>query len=140
MRVNRSRFGLAGLLAAGCLAAVTIAMSTGALAQAGRPEPPFQPGGPGGFGPGGPGGFRPGFPGGPMPQMVATTTRVYILRGRTLYAFDAGSLKLVAQTEVPEPQGGPGGPPPRAPPPPRSARALPGPCRCSGCRPRPPAR
>src|SRR5687767_107413 len=106
MRVNRSRFGLAGLLAAGCLAAVTIAMSTGALAQAGRPEPPFPPGG---FGPAGPGGFRPGGP--PMPQMVATGSRVFVLRGRTLYAFDAGSLRLVAQADLPGPQGGPGAPP-----------------------------
>lgn len=78
-----------------------------------RPEgqPGFQPGFPGGF-PGGPGMG----PMGPMmgaPTMTATATTVYVLRGNTLFAFDANTLRLKARTELPAPEfrpGGPGGP------------------------------
>lgn len=71
------------------------------------------PGGPGGpDGPGGPGGF-----GGPPPMgmgggpatVTATQSAVYVLRGNTLYAFNAQTLKPIAQVELPRPTGGPGG-------------------------------
>lgn len=118
---------------------------------AARPQAPGQPGepqdgfgGPGGFGggpggggrggfgggPGGPGGF--GGPGGPGmgmmmgggASMTANATTVFVMRGNQLLAFDAGTLRLKAQTELPMPQppggfggpngfGGPGGPDPR---------------------------
>ena len=46
--------------------------------------------------------------------MTATPSTVFVLRGSTLYAFDAGTLKLKAKTELPAPEfgpqgGGPGG-------------------------------
>lgn len=84
----------------------------------------FAPGGPEGFGgpggPGGPGGFGgPGGPGGMPPMMMmggggatmtATATAVYILRGNHLYAYDARSLSLLKDVELPRPEGaGPGG-------------------------------
>ncbi len=82
----------------------------------GGPGGPGFPGAPGGFagGPGGPGG--PGFgppmgmgPGGGR-QLTATPNGVYVLRGNTLYAFDARTLKLTGQAELPRPEFGPGGP------------------------------
>lgn len=92
--------------------------------QPGRPGAPGQPPPPGGFeggegfqgGPGGPGG--PGGFGGPPHMMMgggpatvsATQSAVYVLRGNTLYAFNAQTLKPTAQVELPRPQGGPGGP------------------------------
>lgn len=85
----------------------------------GQPGQPGQPGFQGGFpgGPGGPGG--PGFPGNPGMMMMgggggasmaATSTAVYVLRGNQLLAFDATTLKLKAQAEVPMPRMGPMGP------------------------------
>ena len=83
--------------------------------QPGQPGGGFQPGGPG-FGGGFGGGIpRPGF--GAAPVMTATERFVYVLRGNTLYQFDANGLRLVAQTELPLPAGmtpggegvGPGG-------------------------------
>lgn len=122
------------------LTAATFALSTRSFAQgAGRPRrdpevrrqdrpeivpgqaPPGAPGGlpGGGFGGGGVGGF-PGdpFSGGPpmMPmmggtQMTATSSTVFVLRGNTLYAFDAGTLRLKAKTQLPAPEPpGPGDP------------------------------
>ena len=61
-----------------------------------------------------------GMMGGGPAQMTATATNVYILRGNTLYSFDARTLKLIAQADLPMPvpsqfgpQGfpGAGGPP-----------------------------
>lgn len=81
----------------------------------GQPGQPGQPGFQGGFpgGPGGPGGF-PGMPGmmggGGGASMAATSTAVYVLRGNQLLAFDATTLKLKAQAEVPMPRMGPMGP------------------------------
>lgn len=60
-----------------------------------------------------------GFPGGPPmgmgpmmggPVMTATPTTVYVLRGNSLFAFDAQTLRLKARTELPPPEFGPGGP------------------------------
>jgi len=92
------------------------------VAQAQQPgtgqpgDVPRRPGGgPGGFG----GGFGGGFPGGPGGpggpgfgmmggmggvQMTATSTNVFILRGNTLYSFDARSLKLLGKAELPAPE------------------------------------
>lgn len=97
------------------------------LAQRGnRPGVPADPGGfPGGGGGaefGGPGGGRPG--GGPGfgppmgmgmgmgggATMTANTTSVFVLRGNTLYAFDARTLKMTGQANLPQPEFGPGGP------------------------------
>ena len=70
------------------------------------------PGGPGGQG--GPGGFGPQgmMPGRPGSMLAANSTRVFVLRGNTLLAFDANSLRLVSQTQLPQPTGpvGPEGP------------------------------
>src|SRR4051794_17340445 len=80
-----------GILA---LAGATTLVGARARAQV----PPGAPGQPGGF-PGGPGfppGFGGGMPGGMMPGMMpggsamaATGSRVYVLRGNTVYALDA---------------------------------------------------
>jgi len=94
-----------------------------AQAQPGQPGEPRRPGAPP-FGPGGPQ-FGPGGPmmGGPMmmggASMTATSTAVYVMRGNTLYAFDANTLKLKARAELPDgPPGGfrPGGFRPMPPP------------------------
>lgn len=76
----------------------------------GGPEGFGGPGGPGGFGgPGGPGGMPPMMGGGGA-TMTATSTAVYILRGNHLYAYDARSLSLLKDVELPRPEGpGPGG-------------------------------
>lgn len=79
---------------------------------------PRRPGGPGGFGGPGFGGGFPGGPGGGFPgmmggmggvQMTATSTNVFILRGNTLYSFDARSLKLLGKAELPAPEPPAGG-------------------------------
>ena len=70
-----------------------------------------QPGQPGPFGPGG-GGFQGGFPGGfpmmPMmggaSQIAATPTTVYVLRGNTLYSFDARTLRPMGRTTIEPPR------------------------------------
>jgi hypothetical protein len=46
--------------------------------------------------------------GGPA-TLTATEHTVYVLRGNTLYAFNAQTLKPTAQVELPMPQFGPGG-------------------------------
>jgi hypothetical protein len=46
--------------------------------------------------------------GGPA-TITATEHAVYVLRGNTLYAFNAQTLKPTAQVELPQPQFGPGG-------------------------------
>jgi hypothetical protein len=76
-------------------------------------------GGPGGFGGpgggpqgfGGPGGMPPMMGGGGGASMTATSTAVYILRGNHLFAYDARSLSLIKDVELPRPEGGPGGGP-----------------------------
>lgn len=76
-------------------------------------QPGFPPGGGGGFGGGGfgGGGFGPGMmPGGGGGTMTATSTNVYVLRGNTLYSFDARTLKLTAQANLPQPEPGQGFP------------------------------
>ena len=54
--------------------------------------------------------------GGGGPSMVANEKTVFVLQGDRLISFDANSLKLKAQTQVPHPQPppgfGPGGPRP----------------------------
>ncbi len=121
-------------LAATALAGVTLAISHQAGAQRAAPSaeprlaaqqpPPGQPGpggvpgrpGPGGgFGAGGGfGGFGggAGFPGfrgfGGEGAITATSSAVYVLRGNRLYAFDARTLRLIAQAELPEPEMSPG--------------------------------
>ena len=73
-------------------------------------------GGQGGFpgGQGGPGGF-----GGPMGMMrgpgggaslTATDKYVYVLQGNMLYQYSVDGLKLTAKVQLPQQQGGPGGP------------------------------
>jgi hypothetical protein len=73
-----------------------------------RPQQPGQPpnGGPDdqGFGP-----PPMGPPMGGPPAMTATQNSVYVLRGNTLYALDARTLKITAQADLPMPQRGPGG-------------------------------
>ena len=76
-------------------------------------------GGQGGF-PGGPGGQGGGFPGGgPMGMMrgpgggaslTATDKYVYVLQGNMLYQYSVEGLKLTAKVQLPQQQGGPGGP------------------------------
>lgn len=76
-------------------------------------------GGQGGF-PGGPGGQGGGFPGGgPMGMMrgpgggaslTATDKYVYVLQGNMLYQYSVDGLKLTAKVQLPQQQGGPGGP------------------------------
>ena len=100
-------------------------------AQFGGPVP-GEAGGGGGFGGGGFGGggavggpgFPGGCPGGPGfalaggggQQMTVTGSTVYVLRGNQLLSFDARTLKLIAQAELPAPRppqfqpGGPGFP------------------------------
>ncbi|HET6382881.1 MAG TPA: hypothetical protein VFJ58_05770 [Armatimonadota bacterium] len=95
-----------------------IALSLGGFVAAssqGQGGPPpgggfQQGGGPGGppFGGGRFGGGRfggPGmFPGGGPESLTATTTNVYILRGGTLYSYDAHTLKLIGAAQLPAPQ------------------------------------
>lgn len=130
--------GLGALALSGMTMAVTCkAMAEGERplqapdeAQAERPQPPGEgggfgggPGGPGGFGgpggPGGRGGFGggPGGPGGPPPfmmgggaSMTANATTVYVLRGNTIIALDAKTLRQTAKAELPPMEFGPGGP------------------------------
>lgn len=103
MRNKRWRTA-AGFAALGATAALGTAALI-ATAQAQQQDRPGQPPPPGG---GFPGGGR--FGGGMMmmPVMTATDKYVYILRGNTLYQFDAGSLTLVKQADLPRPAGGPG--------------------------------
>src|SRR5437773_6504613 len=102
------------------LVVLTLAGATALVGSRARAQGPQSggPGQPGGF-PGGPG-FQPGFGGG-MPGMMpgmmmgggamaATGSRVYVLRGNTVYAMDAASLRVVATGELPAPRFGPGGP------------------------------
>jgi hypothetical protein len=45
--------------------------------------------------------------GGPMmggPVMTANANAVYVLRGNTLFAFEARSLRLLAREELPMPE------------------------------------
>jgi hypothetical protein len=100
------------------LVGATVAVSQRALAQNERPQRGEGGGfGGGGFGggggafggPGG-GGMGGGFPG--MmggSSMTANQTTVFVLRGNQLLAYDAASLRLKAQAELPMPAGGPGG-------------------------------
>lgn len=133
MHLSRNhRIGVA--VATLSIAAATLAVMHSAEAQGGQPgqrgpRGGFPQGGPqgqapgddfgpvgGAFGgPGGPGGPGPQgmMPGGrPGPTMAANSTRVFVLRGNTLLAFDASSLRLVSQAELPRPNGqqGPEGP------------------------------
>ena len=72
--------------------------------EAAQPQPGF-PGQPGGPGPGFP---FPMFGGGGA--MAANQNHVYVLRGNTVYALDAGTLKVTAQSQLPGgPMMGPGG-------------------------------
>lgn len=118
MNANRVRRSLASIVVVGSVAALPMLLGHRAGAQqggvqggvpggapGGRPGAPG-PGGPGGFGgPGGPGGFGRGggFGGGMTATMTASATRLFILQGRTLYAYDASSLRLVAQSQLPDP-------------------------------------
>ena len=105
------------------VAAAVLAISTvlthGAAAQQGQGGFGGQGGGfggpGGGFGGQG-GGFpgQPGFPGGPGGPMMmgggpssvaANATQVFVVQGGTLYAFDAKTLKVTAQANLPQPQG-----------------------------------
>lgn len=73
----------------------------------GAPEGGFGGGGlgPGPGGPGGPG-FGPGMGMMMAPtSMTANANTVFVLRGNTLLAYDAGSLRLKASTELPVPEG-----------------------------------
>ena len=108
---RRVWIGLGSLVLAG--ATVLVGVRALAQGQPGGPPPPGGFGGPGGFRPGG--GFMMGGGG----SIAATTNRVYVLRGNTLYAIDAATLKVLGSTELPPPQMGPrpGAPGAGAPPP-----------------------
>lgn len=68
-------------------------------------------GGPGFGGPGGPGfpGMMPGMGMGPGTVLAANNSRLFVLRGNTVFAYDAATLKMVGHTDLPTPQGGPDG-------------------------------
>jgi hypothetical protein len=77
----------------------------------GGPGGPGDPGGRGGrFGPGMMGGAGM-MGGGGGASMTATSTAVYVLRGNTLYSFDARTLRPIAKADLPMPEGRPGGGP-----------------------------
>lgn len=125
MNLSRNhRIGVA--VATLSIAAATLAVMHGAEAQGGEPGqrgprggfPQGAPQGQGDFGPvggafggpggpGGPGGFGPQgmMPGRPGPTLAANSTRVFVLRGDMLLAFDANSLRLVSQAQLPRPNG-----------------------------------
>ena len=117
------------LFAAALVIAVPAGIAFAQTAPAAGTEPTLeQQGGPGG--PGGPqrgGGQQGGFQGGQggqggpgggqmMPPMggggaiAAADGNVYVLQGNRVIKLN-GDLKVVGQTELPRPQGGPGGPP-----------------------------
>ena len=96
---------LGATLTVGAAAVITTAQAQ----DQGQPPAPGQgqPGG-GGFGQGGGGGFGGGmrFGGGGAPVITATERFVYVLRGNTLYQFDANGLRLLAQADLPAMAGG----------------------------------
>jgi hypothetical protein len=136
MTDNRIQRWLGIGLGAVVVAGVTLAVSHQSLAQreetsangrvAQAPQPgrpgqpgfqgqPGQPGQPGGFpqGPGGrfggPGGGFPGFFGGGG-AIAATASGVYVLRGNEVFVLNPNTLQVVRSTQLPMPQGFPGGP------------------------------
>ena len=96
-------------------------------AEPGQRPPQFPPEGPRGFQPGGPGPGGParfGFVGGGPAALAAQGDYVYVVRGNTLYQFQAKDLKLVKKATLEEeppfaPMGRPKGEPRGARPPQR---------------------
>ncbi len=111
------------LVAALCMVALAAGVAAAlpddaqAEGQATFGQMPGGMGGPGGQGGmGGPGMMGPGGPGGGSGAAIAVAEgKVFVVQGRTLYRFDAGTLELDGSVEIPAGEGGmagPGGPPP----------------------------